>query len=436
MLRTSRELRAVLEATYPFDENGELLPLEDRCTMLASNANFDLPIQLRGFAMASAAFDGSPQIIQISYTAADQTGSHPKKLAPIEGVTRNTETRPAAIGAQRARQMLQWYIEDYQADLVWMSLDHFTSPKFSQEKYSQKQGSSGIYEPVAVTLLQDAIESVGLDVSKEELQAYLNYLTGDEFGSYVRDFFGAVALGKPAWAMIDTGDTPTAVNLASTKWMVDTVRSGLDNDGVIIEAEFSATGSSGEEEAYAYWPGPDAPEGAPTMTDQEQETFVNQITTFAQKTDADAIAYEVGSKHAAKVGEAFAIDVGKLNTVQPALRNVMGRRIPYAGHGGTGFKWEPNLIGPVFKRNINTQYLYTGTMSQVRWVDKYRQGIENREKGAIGRDRKLAEVNAAAESAMGLLKDCHSWQKGPQFRKILEGVKEKEVVFRESVAKE
>ena len=54
MLRTSRELRAVLEATYPFDESGELLPLERRCTMLASNANFDLPIQLRGFAMASA----------------------------------------------------------------------------------------------------------------------------------------------------------------------------------------------------------------------------------------------------------------------------------------------------------------------------------------------------------------------------------------------
>lgn len=436
MLRTSRELRAVLEATYPFDGDGELLPLESRCTMLASNANFDLPIQLRGFAMASAALDGSPQIIQISYTAADQTGSHPSKLPPIEGVERDAETRPAAVGAQRAHQMLEWYTEDYSADLVWMSLDHYTSPKFSVEKYGERHGTGGIYEPIARGLLEDAIESIGSEVSKEEFEAYVNYLTSEEFGEYARDFFGSVALGDPAWAMVDTGDTPAAVNLASTKWIVENVRTALDMGDVIIEAEFSATGSSGEEEAYPYWPGPYAPEGAPTMTDEEQETFVKHITTFVQKTNADAIAYEVGSKHAAKAGETFAIDVGKLKTVQPALRELMGRRIPYAGHGGTGFKWEGNLIGPVFKRNINTQHLYEGTMSQVRWVDKYREGIENREKNAIGRGRKVAEVQAAAESAIELLKSCQSWQKGPQFRRILEGIGAREVVFRDSAAKE
>ena len=68
-------------------------------TLLASNANFALEVQLRGLVMASAAFKGSPQIIQISYTATDQTGSHPKKLKPIEGVQRNTRTRPAAVHA-------------------------------------------------------------------------------------------------------------------------------------------------------------------------------------------------------------------------------------------------------------------------------------------------------------------------------------------------
>ena len=82
MLRTSRELRAVMEATYPFDANGEFLPLDGRMTMLASNANFDLPIQCRGFTMASAVDNGSPQIIQISYTAADQTGSIPSTITP------------------------------------------------------------------------------------------------------------------------------------------------------------------------------------------------------------------------------------------------------------------------------------------------------------------------------------------------------------------
>jgi fructose/tagatose bisphosphate aldolase len=426
----------VMEAIYPFDANGEFKPLKDRVTLLASNANFDLEVQMRGFAMASAAGKGSPQTIQVSYTAADQTGTNPKKLPPIEGVERNTETRPASIGAQRAGIMLDWFCDDYQADLVWMSLDHYTSPKFKVKDYAAAKGEGGIYRPIAKALLEDAVGKLGLKPSKADLQAYLNYLCSDAFGEYARDFFGSVALSGAAWVMIDTGDTPAAVNLASTKWMIDCVRTGLDMDEVIIEAEYSATGSSGEEEEYAYWPGEYAPAGAPTMSDDEQKTFLEKITTFVKLTNADAIAYEVGSKHAAKAGEAFAIDVGKLKVVQSALRNTMGRYIPYAGHGGTGFKWEDNLIGPVFKRNINTQHLYEGTMSQLRWVDKYREGIENREKDAIGRGRKLAEVNAAAESAVELLKSCQCWQRGPQFRKVLAAVAAKEVEFQDSNATE
>jgi fructose/tagatose bisphosphate aldolase len=436
MLRTSRELRAVMEAIYPFAANGQFKPLKQRMTLLASNANFDLEVQMRGFAMASAAGKGSPQIIQVSYTAADQTGTNPKKLPPIEGVSRNTETRPASIGAQRSGIMLDWYCEDYEADLVWMSLDHYTSPKFKVKDYAAPKGEGGIYRPVAKGLLEDAVEQLHLKVSKEDFAAYLNYLCCDAFGEYARDFFGSVALSGAAWVMIDTGETPSAVNLASTKWMIDTVRTGLDMDEVIIEAEYSATGSSGSEAEYAYWPGEYAPAGAPTMSAEAQETFLEKITTFVKLTNADAIAYEVGSKHAAKAGEAFTIDVGKLKATQSALRNAMGRHIPYAGHGGTGFKWEDNLIGPVFKRNINTQHLYAGTMSQLLWCDKYRAEIENREKDAIGRGRKLAEVNAAAESAVELLKSCQCWQRGPEIRKVLAAVSAKEAKFQDSNAKE
>ncbi len=436
MLRSSRELRAVMEATYPFDENGEFRPLEERMTLLASNANFALEVQLRGFVQASAAFDGTPQIIQISYTAADQTGTNPAKLPPIEGVERSTETRPAAVGAERAAVMLDWITDDYQADLVWMSLDHFTSPKFSVDGYSTSQGEGGIYRPVAEALLEDACAALGDDPSRKQMEAYLNYLSSNAFGEYARDFFGAVDLSQAAWVMIDTGDTPAVVNLASSKWMVDTVRTGLDMDEVIIEAEFSATGSSGEEEEYAYWPGQFAPDGAPTMSEEDQETFLNRITTFVEMTDADAIAYEVGSKHAATAGETFQIDVGKLQAAQTALRDTMGRRIPYAGHGGTGFRWEDNLVGPVFKRNINTQHLYAGTMSQLKWIDEQREGIENREKNAIGRKRKIAEVAAAAQSAMELLKSCRSWQRGPEIRRILEEVGARDLEFQDSNAKE
>ncbi len=249
MHRSSRELRAVMEAMYPFDANGELKPLKDRMTLLASNANFDLEVQMRGFAQASAAGKGSPQIIQVSYTAADQTGTNPKKLPPIEGVERNAETRPASIGAQRAGIMLDWYCEDYQADLVWMSLDHYTSPKFNAKDYASVKGEGGIYRPVAKALLEDAAVKLGLKPSKADFGAYLNYLCSDAFGEYARDFFGSVALSGAAWVMIDTGDTPAAVNLASTKWMIEAVRIGLDMAEVIMEAEFWATGSSGEEEA-------------------------------------------------------------------------------------------------------------------------------------------------------------------------------------------
>ncbi len=436
MLRSSRELRAVLEAMYPFDAAGNLRPLGERCTLLASNANFALEVQLRGLVMASAAFQGSPQIIQISYTATDQTGSHPKKLKPIEGVRRNTRTRPAAVGARRAAQMLDWIADDYDADLIWMSLDHYTSPKFSVKAYAEPHGCGGIYEPVARALLEDAIESIGCNVSKGEFAAYVNYLTSDEFGEYARDFFGSVDLSDPAWAMIDTGATPAAVNLASSKWLIDGVRVGLDNTDVIIEAEFSATGSSGEEEEYAYWPGPHAPKGAPTMPEEEAQAFLKHLTTFVQKTDADGIAYEVGSKHAAKAGEQFKIDFGRLQAAQSALKDLMGRHIAYAGHGGTGFLWEDDLIGPVFKRNINTQHLFAGTMAQVQWIDKYRDGILNREKDAIGRGRKELEVKATADSAIELIKSCQCWQRGPEFRKVLAEVAERDVVFRDSNATE
>ena len=114
----------------------------------------------------------------------------------------------------------------------------------------------------------------------------------------------------------------------------------------------------------------------------------------------------------------------------------MGRRIYYAGHGGTGFKWEDDLVGPVCKRNINTQHLYEGTMSQLRWVDEHREGIMNREKNAIGRGRKEAEMKATAESAIELLKSCQSWQRGPECRDIIDEMEDREVEFRDSAAKE
>jgi len=436
MLRTSAELRAVIEATYPFDASGRPLDVDQRYTLLASNANFELGIPMMGFCMASAAYEGSPQIIQASYTAVDQTGSNPKKLPPIEGVERVALTRPAAVGARRAAEILRWYVDDFGTDLVWLSLDHFTSPQFELGRYGEPRGQGGIYRPVAVALLEDAVESLKVDLSKDQFDAYVNYLSGDEFGEYARDFLGAVQMSEAAWAMIDTGETPRPVNLASTKWLVDCVRTALDNPDVIIEAEFSSTGSSGEEEAYAYWEKMDEVPDAPVMTDEERAQFRHSIITFVQKTSADAIAYEVGSKHAAQAGESFMLDIAKLRAIQTELKETMGRRIPYAGHGGTGFKWVDDLVGPIFKRNINTQHLYAGTMSQLEWVESKRAAILKREKKAVGRGRKVAEVQAQANSAVQLLKECRTWQQGPRFREMLKGFEARKVEYRDTAARE
>ncbi len=75
-------------------------------------------------------------------------------------------------------------------------------------------------------------------------------------------------------------------------------------------------------------------------------------------------------------------------------------------------------------------------MSQLEWIDEHRDAILNRVKGAVGRKRKIEEVRAAAESAIGLLKECRCWQRGPEFREVLSRVEARRVEFRDTAAKE
>ncbi len=143
----------------------------------------------------------------------------------------------------------------------------------------------------------------------------------------------------------------------------------------------------------------------------------------------------MGSKHAAKAGEAFAIDVEKLKATQHALRTTMGRPIAYAGHGGTGFKWEGNLIGSVFKRNINTQHLYAGTMSQFGGSTSTARASRTARRmpsAAAARSPRSTPPPRAPWSA----EECQCWQRGPEFRKVLAAVGAKEVEFQDSNATE
>jgi hypothetical protein len=75
-------------------------------------------------------------------------------------------------------------------------------------------------------------------------------------------------------------------------------------------------------------------------------------------------------------------------------------------------------------------------MSQLQWVDENREAIEARQKKAVGRVRRIAEMNAAMDSAIELLKQCRAWQRGAESREALAGVEARGRIFRESAARE
>ncbi len=410
-LRTGRELRQVCDHICPFDANGRLKPEVEQRTLLASNANIPLEVQLKAFVMASAQGAGSPQIVQISYNSALITGNSAAKVKLLDGVEPSLHDRPAAVGARRAAQMLAWFVEDFDAQCVFLSLDHFTSPKFDPAEWTGPHGSSGLTKAQARAIIEEAVEvmkpvfGAAADVSAEEVAAYVNFLTGDAFGEYRRDFLGAVEASRPAWAMIDTGGLPLVLNFATSREMAEAVRRDFDNQDVMIEAELSATGSSGDEEAYQ------------NLTGDELQAFVDGVVLFANFSGADGIAYEIGMKHAAKKGEKHEPDVGKLEATQRALLSETGRYIPFAQHGGTGAA--RLLRGLVGKNNINTQYLVDGANFLADHVEKQLAGIREGAKGACGTGIYNGMVVPEAQRCLEKLKESGTHGMVPELLEVI-----------------
>jgi len=410
-LRTGNECRKVFEYLCPFEEDGALKPAGERRTLLASNANIPLEIQLKAFVMASAQGPGSPQLVQISYNSAMTTGNIASKIKLLGGVEPKLSRRPTAVGARRAAEMLSWFVEDFDAQCVFLALDHFTAPKFDVKEWAESRPGSGLNRAPARAIVEEAVEvmkpvfGAEAELSSDEFEAYVNFLQSDIFGEYRRDFLAAVDASRPAWAMIDTGNLPVVLNFATSREITQAVRNDFDNHDVMIEAELSATGSSGDEEAYA------------KLSDEELRAFADRVVLFAKFSGADGIAYEIGMKHAAKQDEKHEPDTLKLETTQRALMLECGRYIPFAQHGGTGAATLAR--GLVGKNNINTQYLVDGANFLADHVEACVDGIREGQKSACGTGLYNGMVIPEAERAVEKLKDANTYGIVPELLEVI-----------------
>lgn len=410
-LRNGRELKKIFQELCPFEPDGRLKPEEERVSILASNANIPIEIQMKAFTQAAAYGQGSPHIVQISSNCAMTTGNHPKATAFLEGVKRSSVSRPVAVGAVRARRTLEEFAEDFGAGLVFISLDHFTSPSFDLELYSNSQGNGGLSKAIAKARIEEAIEAMRpvygkeVDIGKDLLPGYINYLSSDVVGEYRKDFLGAVNLANPAWSMVDTGELPPVLNFALSHDLSFGVRKELDNQDTIIEAEISATGTSGKGGEYQ------------KLTGEELENYKDRIVLFVKFVGAEGIAYDIGMKHAAKKGEKHEPDIKRLETVQRSLYQELGEYIPFAQHGGTGAaRVARGLVG---KNNINTQYLVDGTNYFADYYEKNKEKIRNGDKKACGRSIYINMIIPEAERAVNKIKEAGSFGLVPRLLKVL-----------------
>jgi len=351
-------------------------------------------------------------MVQYSYSANAQEGGDPGKLKL--DIPRFTDIRPHGFGSWMGNLLLHKYASMYGTDMLFMSLDHFTSPELDKVNPSL-EGKLGSHDyEVAKAKIAHAAKSLApilgkvAEIDEKTLNAYIGYMLSPEYQSYRADFLAAVRFGNPAWAMIDTGALPTVLNFATSRDLAGAVRNELHNKDVMIEAELSATGQSGEEGAYKYWKTINAP---------EQETERRLVTLFVKYTGADAIAYEIGMEHAAKSGEAHEPDEEKLRDIQLTLYKETSRHIPFAQHGGTG---SSRIIrGLVGKYNVNTAYLHAGAMAELARCEKMGPDIRGRVKKAIGTDRMLAEIAAVRAVAEDYLHQTDTFGMSPELRKVL-----------------
>jgi len=409
-LLTGRQLKACFRTFCPFESDGTLKPEEERVTILASNLNPPVDLEGRAFVMAAAQGEQSPMIIQISYNSMNLAGGKETHFKPPEGVTRQPMPYPATDGAKLQVEVLEHLVNQYGAKYVGVSLDHFNVPKFDEAKFSSMPKKKDLRSELAEARIRDAVDFMkpvfgAMKLEDKTLNAYVNYLSSPAYLEFKRDFVNVVAAVNPAWGMIDTEKLPPVLDFVVTREISDAIKKELGNEDIILEAEFGATGKSGEELGYKQLRG------------KELEAFAEQVVCFIKYTGAEGIAYPIGMAHAAKIGEKHEPDIVRLETVQRKLFLETGDYIPFAQHGGTGAA--RIAYGLVGKDNINTRYLVVGANAFADHYEANAEAVRAGAKKACGTVIYNLMVNAVYEETIRKLKETRSYQKGPALSSII-----------------
>jgi len=411
-LLKGRELQKVFLHCCAFYEDGRLKPEEERGTILAANSNNYW--ESVAFVQLAAEGEQSPLIVQFSLHANQKIGADPRDLFTPDGVTYRGDS--AVRGAKINAFGMQELVDAYGADLVAISLDHFTVPHFTPGKqYEPADASREAYR----RRVEDAAEFLArkgfrqeADVMATEVEPYLDYVTGKEYQQFRYHFLKTVEVMDPAWGMIDTEDIPPALNFVITRDIVDGVRGELNNAQMIVEAELGATGQSGDEAGYV------------AMRGEELERFAQLVASFITYTGGEGLAYDIGMKHAARTGELHEPDINKLEVVQRTVMLETGVYAPFAQHGGTGTAAIPRgLIG---KTNVNTAMLVAGTNARLDFLLDNWRGIRSGAKKPCGThvENKVylrAVYEEARRRMLGtdIRGGLGTYQTGPQLRKLL-----------------
>ncbi|MCD6465063.1 class II fructose-bisphosphate aldolase [Candidatus Bathyarchaeota archaeon] len=407
---TGKQLRKCFEIFCPFEKDGTLKPEEERVTILAANVNPPVDLEGRAFVMAAAQGKQSPMIIQISYNSMNLSGGKITHFKPPEGVTRQEYPFPAVDGAKLTVDVLNHLINQYGAKYVAISLDHFNVPKFDFNVLSTAPVRKSLESELAIARIKDAINYMEpvfgkIKLDDKTFNAYVNYLSSPEYQEFKRDFVNVVAAVKPAWAMIDTEKLPPVLDFVVTKEISDAIKKDLGNKDVMLEAEFGATGQSGEPIEYV------------KLRGKELENFAKQVVSFIKYTDADGISYPIGMVHAARKGEKHEPDVEKLEAVQRALFLEVGKYVPFAQHGGTGAARV--ALGLVGKDNVNTNFLVAGANAFADHYEANKEAIRAGEKKACGTTIYKLMTMAVYNATIEKLKETNCYQKGSMLKSIV-----------------
>lgn len=393
---------------------------------MAANANTPMELFARALVMAAAQGEGTPVIIQLSQNALAMAGGEEGALPPPSGVKRRKHPHYALEGARIVHDLLTAYTEHYGAELVAMSLDHFRVPPFSLATFSQEKfadfketavppvkfgATSDLARQLARARLEDAaafmepVFGAEARVDAATLEAYTNYLVSPQYQRFKSEFLAIVSAIWPAWGMIDTEKLPPLLDFVVTREVVDAVRQELGNLDMMVEAEFGATGTSGQALPYQRLEGADL------------DLFAEKVALFVQYTGAEGIAYPIGMEHAAKINEKHEPDVRRLEVVQSRILERTGRYVPFAQHGGTGAA--ALARGLVGKNNINTKFLVTAANFLADHVLAHLDGIRVGDKNDAGTKIYQGIIYSVAEAAAEKMREAGSYQRGQQLKEAL-----------------